>query len=524
MCRGKRATLVGSTDDDFITGTKGRDVIVSYSGNDRIEARFGRDLICAGKGEDLARGGLGNDYVLGGSGSDRLIGGSENDDLNGGQGSDLLRGSLGRDVLIDGSGNDQNGGGSGNDTVSYQKSPMPIHADLGLGIIQGWGSDRITTVERLVGSSFNDLLIGAAGSQALDGAPGDDMIDGLQGKDRLMGGNGADSLNGGEGFDEVSYSGSERGIEASLETKAATGQGKDVFNSIEGLRGSRVFDHFVGDGRVNLLIGGLGNDRLLGGPGGDILEGGLGNDFISGQRGTDTASFAHAPRYVSADLTNGQSLGEGADQILGIEDLLGSTNNDELVGDIHRNELLGGIGRDHLLGRQEQDYLDGGPNHDRLRGGAAKDSCVNRDLYDTRDDMLRQCELLNHADGGSTSLIKRPGYGDRISSRELKSLAGRFVDPPLFDVTSVKLALRRSSSGGCFWWTGKGLNFRRRPCNRPIWFNAHLDREQDRWTYLLEGRFVAGSYDVRSVAKDQNRSYTEPCCFRKLNRVHFQIS
>jgi Ca2+-binding RTX toxin-like protein len=96
-CRGKLATIVGSTRADVIRGSRFRDVIAVLGGNDRILGLGAGDIACGGGGSDRLIGGRGADLLLGQGGRDRLIGGKGRDTLIGGPGRDILSGGLGRD-------------------------------------------------------------------------------------------------------------------------------------------------------------------------------------------------------------------------------------------------------------------------------------------------------------------------------------------------------------------------------------------------------------------------------------------
>jgi uncharacterized delta-60 repeat protein len=139
-CHGLKATIVGTSANDKLTGTPKRDVIVGLAGNDRISGAGGNDVICAGAG---------NDRVFGGPGSDVLDGGGGNDNLQGQAGNDNLQGGNGKDAVA---------GGGGNDT-----------------------------------------LAGNGGKDNLQGGPGKDALNGGGGNDTLAGGPGKDSLSGGAG-------------------------------------------------------------------------------------------------------------------------------------------------------------------------------------------------------------------------------------------------------------------------------------------------------------------------------------
>jgi Ca2+-binding RTX toxin-like protein len=91
-------------------------------------------------------------------------------------------------------------------------------------------------------------------------------------------------------------------------------------------------------------------------------------DLINGQLGVDTVSYALATSGVSVDLTLAgfQAVGGGlgSDQLISIENLIGSGFNDRLRGNAGANELSGGLGNDLLRGSAGNDLLNGGDGAD----------------------------------------------------------------------------------------------------------------------------------------------------------------
>jgi hypothetical protein len=73
------ATIVGTDDNDVLSGTPGTDVILGLGGNDKL---FGNS------GKDTLKGGKGNDTLLGQKGKDTLKGGGGKDVCKGGKGKD----------------------------------------------------------------------------------------------------------------------------------------------------------------------------------------------------------------------------------------------------------------------------------------------------------------------------------------------------------------------------------------------------------------------------------------------------
>lgn len=240
-CFGRKATIVGTSEDDVLVGTQGRDVIVGRRGSDLIKGRGGRDLICASIGKDDIRGGGGADRldagpndeadrqtdVFGGRGNDVLVAPANSDGqlMNGGPGHDILRGASGniiyQDVLVGGPGDDvleqQDGPsvlvpGPGDDRVrgaysnpsddvlDYRSSSGPVSVDLAAGRATGEGSDVIRNVDIVVGTSFNDVISGG-GEEVGEGGvfrPVGERLFGEAGDDVLSGGDGDDCLIGDE--------------------------------------------------------------------------------------------------------------------------------------------------------------------------------------------------------------------------------------------------------------------------------------------------------------------------------------
>jgi Ca2+-binding RTX toxin-like protein len=87
-CKGKPATIAGTSGNDVGKGTPGKDVMVGLGGNDKLSGLAGNDLICGGAGKDTLNGGKGNDKLYGKAGKDTLKGGPGKDKLKGGPGKD----------------------------------------------------------------------------------------------------------------------------------------------------------------------------------------------------------------------------------------------------------------------------------------------------------------------------------------------------------------------------------------------------------------------------------------------------
>jgi Ca2+-binding RTX toxin-like protein/carbon monoxide dehydrogenase subunit G len=219
--------------------------------------------------------------VTGDGGSDRLTFSevaADNDSLGGLidnvrlVGNDILDGGAGKDTLIGGAGNDTLIGGNGIDTADYSTATAAVTVNLSMTGAQntgGAGTDTLSGIENLSGSSYNDTLTGDANANTISGGAGNDTI---------AGGAGADTLDGGIGADTVDYSASTAGVTVNLTNagvQSGGDAGGDVLTNFENVAGSAYADVLTGDAHANMISGGAGNDTLIG-------DGGATNLIVNG--------------------------------------------------------------------------------------------------------------------------------------------------------------------------------------------------------------------------------------------------
>jgi Ca2+-binding RTX toxin-like protein len=201
-----------------------------------------------------------------------------------------------------------------------------------------------------------------------------------RGNDALVASAGGDALDGGTGSDTVDYSARPPGATVNLTTGVGASSGDaDLLSTLENAVGSAGADLLVGDGAVNTLSGGNGNDTLRGLAGADSLVGGGGVDTV------DYSTFfpANGRIGVVVNLTAGEALGDGVDSLAGIQNVKGSSFDDRLLGNAQANTLQGADGRDFIVGAAGKDFLQGGNGtdtlqardgtRDRVYGGADRD-------------------------------------------------------------------------------------------------------------------------------------------------------
>jgi Ca2+-binding RTX toxin-like protein len=394
--------LTGTDDNDTLTGNTVANILNGGGGNDTLNG---------GAGNDTLNGGLGNDVMNGGDGSDRYYVDSISDSVvesnavlsTGGNdtvfsylsdytlganvengrimlaGAANLTGNSLANVLYAGAGDNVLIGGAGTDTVSYQYATSAVAVDLSKTVAQatiGSGTDRLDSIERLIGSNYNDKLTGNAAANTLTGGNGNDTLNGATGNDALIGGAGNDVLNGGVGVDAMtggdgsdSYYVDNIGDRVT-ETNAvlATGGNDIVYSYLN----AYTLGANVENGRVMLTTAA----NLTGNNLGNVLYAGTGNNKLDGGAGADTASYQYATSAVTVNLGNtGNQVtgGSGTDQLISIEHLIGSNFNDTLTGNSAGNVLSAGNGNDTLNGGAGNDRLTGGLGKDVLVGGAGKD-------------------------------------------------------------------------------------------------------------------------------------------------------
>ncbi len=265
--------------------------------------------------------------VLTGTERDELIFGQDgNDRLLGKGGDDTISGDAGNDVLIGGLGADALDGGDGIDTADYRDSVEGVEVDLqfGLGLGGTAAGDKLSNIETVQGSAFDDAIHGDDGANRLFGNQGADTLDGGLGNDVLVGGIGADALNGGDGIDTADYRPWSVGV--SVDLALGTGGDGDTLLATESVQGSQFADLISGDGSVNRLYGNDGNDILSGGDSNDLITGGLGADQIIGGAGDlDLADYRAAAAAVTLSLVTGGTASEAqGDTYSGVEYVYGS--------------------------------------------------------------------------------------------------------------------------------------------------------------------------------------------------------
>ncbi|WP_395650153.1 M10 family metallopeptidase C-terminal domain-containing protein [Brevundimonas sp.] len=360
---------------------------------------------------DILRGLGGNDTISGGDGNDTIEGGLGNDALIGGNGNDSLAGGLGNDTID---------GGAGVDTASYAGANGGVVANLTSGTATGAdGTDTLTSIENLAGSTFNDTLTGDGAANNIQGGGGIDTIFGLGGNDVLTAG--APGTSGGApdiikaasnanntiatavsldgGFDLLARDGVNNPTTIPHATVLATAHAGVEYYAVTVAANTTVRFDIDGASFDSTL-------RLFDGGGTELAQ----NDDAAdvGEESTNSAlsyTFTTAGTYyiqVALWLTNANNtftsgpMAAGSTYALhvsvpghavvaptlGGSTLDGGDGNDALTGGAGTDWLLGGAGDDIVIGGGGNDLLTGGAGADTFRFAARADSFVDTGVVD----------------------------------------------------------------------------------------------------------------------------------------------
>ncbi|MBD9374405.1 right-handed parallel beta-helix repeat-containing protein [Rhizobium sp. ARZ01] len=151
------------------------------------------------------------------------------------RGNETFKGLGGNDTLKGGAGADVLDGGSGTDTATYSGSNAGVNVNLATGAGTGGHAqgDKLTSIENLTGSRYNDVLTGNDGKNVLNGGAGSDKLLGGAGDDTLNGGTGKDTLNGGAGKDTLTGGSGADTFAFKTTSEAGSGSTRDVITDFQ---------------------------------------------------------------------------------------------------------------------------------------------------------------------------------------------------------------------------------------------------------------------------------------------------
>ena len=273
---------------------------------------------------------------------------------------------------------------------------------------------EFSTFENITGSAHRDLLTGDDRMNVIKGGAGNDVLRGGRSNDTLEGGPGADTIDGGHTrsgpqdasdmfTDTASYAGAKAGVTVDIDAGEGTGGDAmgDTFTSIERYMGSNNDDLFIASEDADTVNGGTHADDDVD----DFMDpdpDGSDGDTISYEKSEEAVNVNLA--LTTAQVTPSDSDNDGVldtdldvnpegsyaagDVLSGIENVIGSSQDDILAGNDQRNELSGGAGDDELTAvlnatATDTDVLMGGAGNDTLTGSTGADVLMGGDDHDT---------------------------------------------------------------------------------------------------------------------------------------------
>lgn len=546
-CLGRPVSIVGTSSADHVTGTRFADVIATGAGADVIEGLGGNDRICAADGSDRIVGGVGSDHVIadsgddlvkGSNGSDSLFGGNGSDEIRGGRGNDRISGGRGArdyadgglgddavhggvghfDQIIGGVGNDEvaggpgredllrgdhgadhyDGGSGGHDVASFAVSGFQgpvlggqgVVIDLSAGRAEKDGADRLTGIEDVIGTAFDDVIRGNSAMNTFYGGGGDDQLDASDTADVAFGGFGSDSC---DGFVQVHSCGREEPIRSAvLEVGLAGGLASASLNVIvrppkfipgapidsssqTGVDISISLEHdgwAVTAGPIP-VVGGEGclatevsqvHCPVSATPDAVLISGGAGNDEIEIAPSVPSTISAIVQGDRGADLLLGgpgdDSLdGAPADGPYPTDTILGRGGDDALT---HGALLAGGAGSDLLIGLPCVDQ--------KLAGGSGADSVSFARItpgWGVSIELGGEAVIAEHKPGSNSAQTGCPVPGSQptLIHRSIENVEGSPEDDVLIGDAAPNILLGRGGDdlltgfgGGDFLVGGQGVD------------------------------------------------------------------
>lgn len=315
----------------------------------RVDSTIGTPLLLvAGSGNDLLESGAGTDY------------------LNGGEGNDVYSfkgGNIGgNDVIIEAE-------NTGKDTVRFDEMHTGIILDIGSDLEQFFVATNSlklqysSSIERVIGSAFDDEIEGNIRSNLLIGAGGDDIIrteSTLLSPDVIFG----DSFEFKTGLDDF----------VSCFEDFDSPECESIVESLLNLT-IPVAQFRTTENGNDKIFGGAGTEIIVGGSGDDLIAAGDGGGLIFGDGFTVTADFDLPIKLDLKDVIDTitkinpvlntalqlfdavELRGEGIDSITsgnGVDIVFGGDNRDE---EFRENIYTGGGFLDVLFGNEGNDNL-----------------------------------------------------------------------------------------------------------------------------------------------------------------------
>ena len=430
--------VMGTSEDDFITGNDSMNVIeggdgadtlvgqagdtVSYASSDR---RVRVDLTDSTPSGGHATGdniGTGFTNVMGSAHGDVLTGSDVANTLWGLDGDDSLAGGDGNDTLEGGAGADELDGGVQSDrsdtdpntqtnTLSYKASDSGVMINLATLSASGGHAEGdeiesyeltlnedqdneeeidVATFVNVTGSGHNDHLTGDMFNNNLTGGDGDDNLRGGAGADHLVGGKGADMMDGGSSLAREDDPDTDDDDESMQHEDWAVYRGAGAAVTVDLSTGMGTAGEAMGDTLKNIELVWGSMDH------GDTFIASEGADIIHGDGGSDTVSYEASRHGVTVALP-GEDDGDQYTAAAGDEPQMFDAHGDPAVwnrpgaidadsqGDNTKSYAIGDIlgSIENITGSRRDDMITGDGVPNVLKGGAGNDKLFGGGAGDT---------------------------------------------------------------------------------------------------------------------------------------------
>jgi Ca2+-binding RTX toxin-like protein len=464
-------SLNGGSGDDILNGNDGNDTLDGGYGNNTLDGGYGNDILNGNSGRDVLNGGSGDDTLNGEVGNDTLDGGDGNDILNGSNGNDILNGGNGNDILNGGNGIDILNGGDGNDTADYSYSTggIGITANLTTGVVttfepfsfnvsNTFNADGIVNqnnelrdiTQDGIDKSYSNLITQSFAAATTAGGIG-------------LPDNGLFAANNFHPEIQLQYRNTDNGNNVRL-IKTTTGSfdfqvEQNTYSQVhiaalstEGSSNIRLkftysdgttalsdiatvpdwFDDFTETTSRYYLLDGMDRANSKGTiePVKDPALFGL--QFVNPNALKTVTNISVEKTSSTGYLSffGATGINNETDQLISIENITGSFNNDNLTGNSSNNSLSGrsgndtldgGAGNDQLYGDSENDSLSGGLGDDELHGWLGADTLGGGDGNDT---LYGQQDNDSLNGGAGNDLLYGEGNGSPTGSSSNDTLVG----------------------------------------------------------------------------------------------------
>jgi trimeric autotransporter adhesin len=316
-----------------------------------------------------------------------VVSGTDNTLIDSG-GSSTLEGNLGSNTLIGGVGT----------TADFGNATSGVVVNLAAGRAQNGngGTDTLSGIHDLIGSSFADTLIGDSGTDTLDGGGGSDTLEAGSGNDTFVFGRGYgfDTI-----IDNVEQFSTTTGttttpVVSTTSSAVVTAERTSVISGKTEVTTTVMVTSFATETVTNNVVNTVtttvtthvdgGADTLLFKSGvavSDLMIEQSGNNLVVALRNPSNPSAAFSAvtdqvtlvnwfnpldQVQTFSFANGTSI-----NVANMSFQQGTTGSQTLVGSGTNNWLIAGTGNDTLIGGGSgTDILVGGPGNDTLEGGS----------------------------------------------------------------------------------------------------------------------------------------------------------